>query len=199
MKTKLLVLLAALGLASVSSRAATFTFDDENTVLGSYFDGLTSGSYTIDGIKITLTSNFDEFNATGSNFGINQSASGDDTDGFDFDDTEGSTGGLAEGFTISFDQDVELVSFTVSSWSAGNDVVTISDDITTVTTITSTGTTSLGNYALAQGSTLSVDTTAGTYGNGWSFDSITVIPEPSSIIMMGLVGLASVMVLRKRK
>jgi hypothetical protein len=198
-KLTLLALAAGLGLAGSAYGQATFVFENSGTTIGGALSGQSSGSFAVDGIEITATASIDEFNATGSGFGINQSASGDDTDGFDFTETAGL--GVAEGFTLSFDQAVTLISFDVSSWNAGGDEVTLLDGATTIGTITSTGSTLLGNYALAHGSSIIVNTTAGTYGNGWSFGSITVsaVPEPGSFALIaGCLGMVSIMLKRRR-
>jgi hypothetical protein len=195
--TQTLLTAAAISCFAYSASAqTTFVFDDDSTTIGAGLDTQSTGSFTQDGIQITATASTDEFNAAGSFFGINQSASGDDTDSFDF--TEAGGPGIAEGFTLSFDQDVQLVNFAVSSWSAGNDEVTIMDGLTLVATISSTGVTSLGNYALSGSSPLTVMTTAGTYGNGWSFDSITVVPEPGTFALLaGFAALGFVMLRRR--
>jgi hypothetical protein len=198
--TQTLLTAAAISCFAFSASAdTTFTFDDSSTTIGAALSGQSSGSFTVNDIEITATASTDTFNATGSGFAINQTAGGDDTDGFDFTETEGD--GIAEGFTLSFDQDVYLVDFSVSSWStSGGDEVSIMDGTTLVATITSTGSTSLGDYLLSESSELTVMTTAGTYGNGWSFDSITVsaVPEASTFALIsGFCALGFVMLRRR--
>ncbi|MGB0744299.1 MAG: hypothetical protein ACPGSB_07210 [Opitutales bacterium] len=170
-----------------------FNFSDTSTSIGAALDGETTGTFNVDGIEITATALIDEFNVTGSGFGINQAASNDDTDAFDF--TQDAPGpGVAEGFTLSFDQAVTLINFEVSSWNSGVDEVTLMDGATIIATISSTGINLLGNYSLGAFSPITVNTTAGSYGNGWSFDAITVaaVPEPS---LYGLIASACGIVL----
>jgi hypothetical protein len=198
LKQTLLAAAAISSLACIASADTTFIFDDESTTIGAGLDEVSSASFTQDGIEITASASTDLFNATSSNFGINQAASDDDTDGFDFTQTSGE--GIAEGFTLSFDQDVYLVDFSVSSWNTGGDEVSIMDGTTLVATISSTGTTSLSDYLLSSSSELSVMTTAGSYGNGWSFDSITVsaVPEPSTFALLSGFCALSFVMLRRR-
>ena len=184
-----------LSLTATLSAQTIFLFGNQNNGPGGFFDGKDEGSYTEGTIEITMISLLgDPFNATTGGFGINQDAGGDDTDAFDF--TNGSSG-LTENFTISFDQDVILNSFEVSSFGA-SDQVLIVDDTTTVATITSSGVTLLGDYFLSASSTLNINTTAGSYGNGWEFEAITVtaaVPEPVTYALLAsMLALASVMV-----
>ena len=190
--------LAGLLVAPLVQAQTTFRFADTSTTIGAGLDGLSSGSFTVGTIGITATASAAVFNATSSEFGINQTASGDDTDGFDFGEVAGP--GIAEGFTLSFDQGVQLIGFSVSSWNDGTDAVTITEAAATVATIANTGMTSLGNYSLSLGSTLTVATTGGSYGNGWSFDEITVVvPEPGAgALFAGLGGMAFVALRRRR-
>ena len=201
MKSLRLLIIAALasGLAkTVSNAQTTFEFGNNTNAAGSFFAGKITDSLTQDSIALTMTSlTGDAFNATADGFGVNQTAGGDDTDGFDFTETAGD--GVAENFTISFYQDVTLISFGVSSFGVA-DEITIFDDGITVATISGTGASSLGNYLLDSSSTLSITTTAGTYGNGWEFESITVsaVPEPGAYALLAsLCGMACV-ALRRR-
>ena len=161
--------IACLAMASVGTAHAGIVFDflNEDTELGGLLDGNSSGMITIGGLTITVTANPGDFNGTSSNFGINQAAGGDDTDGFD--NAQAGGPGVAEGFTFSFDQDVNLMTFDVSSFSA-TDMIDISSGGVPIVTVDSTGSTSLGNTFIAAGTNIDVITTGGTYGNGWSLD-----------------------------
>lgn len=182
----------------VATAQSTFVFEDQTTTIGSGLDDASSGSFTVSGIEISASSLSGPFNATASNFGINQPTGGDDTDGIDF--AVGGGAAFAESFTLSFDQDVLLNTFDVSSFGA-SDEITLLDGGFTVATITSTGETSLGDYNLSSSSLLTVETTAGVFGNGWSFDSITVsaVPEPGTYALLaGTMALGFIMIRRRR-
>jgi hypothetical protein len=196
--TQTLLTVAAMScFASFTSAQTTFIFEDHGTTIGAGLDDSASGSFTVDGIEMTASTSADNFNATSSGFGINQSATGDDTDGIDF--ATSSDEGIVESFTLVFDQAVTLGNFVVSSFGA-SDEVTLTDGANTVATITSTGLTSLGSYSLGSSSTLTVTTTAGSYGNGWSFDSITVsaVPEPGTYALLAGFSALSFVMLRRR-
>ena len=101
-----IVAVAGLLVAAPVSADIVYVFDDQTTTIGAGLDGQSTGSFTQSGVSGTATltattSTDDDFNATASGFGINQSASGDDTDGFDFTETSGP--GVAEGLILSFD------------------------------------------------------------------------------------------------
>ncbi len=196
------VLLATLTcvLATCSSAQAdiVYEFRDETTTVGAGLDGQTTGSFLQGGVTMTATvalSTAGTFNGTGSFFGINQSAPGDDTDGFDFTETAGP--GVAEGLTLSFDQTLQLEAIEVASF-GGADEITITSGGSTIATITSTGSHSLGSFTLAADTDVEILTTAGSYGNGWSLVSFTVTPEPSGISLLA-VGVLSTMVCGYRR
>ena len=175
-----------------------FLFEDNTTLIGSGLDNQPFGSFTVSGLEITATASTGSFNATSSGFGINQSASGDDTDGFDFE--EGGGPGLAEGLMISFDSDVWLNNIDVSSF-GGSDEIMLTFSSGTFATVSSTGTTSLGNTFVAASDPITIATTAGNYGNGWSLDFIeaTAVPEPSSLLFLGTVALLPLWRMRRKR
>lgn len=199
MITRSLFLLASLcSTVPVANASVVLTFENQNSTIGAGLDNQTSGSFLIDGITISVNSASGPFNATASGFGINQAASGDDTDAFDF--TEMAGPGIAENFTISFDQAVILNNFSVSSFGS-SDQIEILAGPALLATINTTGTSSLGNFVLPALTNLSINTTAGSYGNGWSFDSIevTAVPEPSSFVLFAAGTCASLAYRKRRK
>ncbi|NCF91257.1 MAG: PEP-CTERM sorting domain-containing protein [Verrucomicrobiaceae bacterium] len=196
---KLLPFLLIVIAHTTSFAGMIFQFDNQTTAIGIALDNQTSGTFGVGGIQMTATASTGVFNTTADNFGINQQASNDDTDGFDF--TEGGGSGVAEGLTIKFDQNVLLENFDVSSFNAGNDQISLKVGASNVATVTGTGTTSLGNFALTANTDLLISTTGGIYGNGWSLDSIEVsaapVPEPSSMLLAG--GLTLLLIGHRRR
>jgi hypothetical protein len=208
---RVLAAVAILTIASISSLQAgtVFSFGSSGSA-GAFFDiapNNSSGTYVdvASGLSITMTANPGNFNQTPSGgFGINQSASGDETSFFDNAETMGP--GIAEGFTFSFNQDVQLGDFVVSSLSEGNsDSIDISiggGSIATVLGADGVIFTSLGTVVDA-GTNITVSTTGGSYGNGWSLESIEVtgVPEPTSATLFGLAsfGFCFVETVRRRR
>ena len=193
-----IVVVAGLLVAAPASADIVYVFDNQTTTIGAGLDGQSTGSFTQSGVSGTATltattSTGDDFNATGSGFGINQSASDDDTDGFDF--TQPGGPGVAEGLILSFDTDVLLESIAVSSFSSTDEIEVVVGG-TTVTTVDSTGTTSLSSFAVSAGTDVLINTTAGAYGNGWSLDSfgvtVVAVPEPGAVTLLGLFSLGAI-------
>lgn len=177
-----------------------FVFDNNTTTIGGGLDNLATGSFTQSGVQITATSfvanEASVFNSTANGFGINQTGSGDETAAFD--NAGANAGENAEGLDLSFDTSLQLVEIDVDSFSVINgDEITISIGGTTVATVTSTGTTSLGNFAYSANDIIEIRTTGGDYGSGWNFVSITVTPEPSSLFLC--LQLAGVVAYRRRR
>lgn len=181
-----LLLAPLLTSSAIASADVVYEFRNENTTVGAGLDGQTTGSFEQDGVTMTATvalSTGGVFNGTSNFFGINQDAGGDDTDGFDF--TESGGPGVAEGLTLSFDRTLLLEEIEVASFGA-SDEITITSGGSTIATITSTGSHSLGSFQLAANTDVLITTTAGDYSNGWSLVSFTVTPEPSSISLLAI-------------
>ncbi len=188
--------------ANVSFGDITYVFENATTTIGGGLDGMASGSFTQQGVQMTATSfvtnEASVFNSTNTGgFGINQTGSGDDTDGFDF--TGANAGEEAEGLILSFDQNVDLVSIDIGSFNAGNDEITITVGGTTVATITTGGLSSLGDFSVAANTDVEIITTGGVYGNGWSLNSFTVTPEPGSLSLLAVAGVMGLRIRRRRK
>jgi len=187
-------------IATPAAASLEFVFMNDSTAIGMALDSQNSGSVTQGGVEMTATAGPGPFNATGSFFGINQSAGGDDTDGFDFEESGGP--GVAEMITISFDADVFLESIRVSSFGS-SDEVTVSEGMNTIAVVSMTGMTSLGSYALSANTPFAIATTAGSYGNGWSLDSLTIstvtaVPEPTTFLPLLAVLIGTALSRRRR-
>lgn len=155
--------------------------------------GIASGSYSLSGIQVTVTANDGTVNATSSGMGINDSSSGDDTDGLD-------TINLVEMLTISFDVDVMFDSLTLGDV-GGNDALSASFNGASPVALASSGQYVLGVPLLA-GETLTLtamEPNSPTPNNGVNITQFTVtaVPEPSSMALFSLAGVA--MLFRRRR
>jgi len=159
-----------------------------------------NASFTItkDGIAATLTANDGVLNQTGSGFGVNAAASGDDTDNLD----DGS--GVIESVTVSFDADVLLDEIGLSALGASDSGTVVIAGGTPQVLNMSTTTFSSGNLITA-GQTFVV-----TYstGNGFSFDDFTIstpsaaVPASGAVAWIALPALlaaAGALALRRRR
>lgn len=181
MKNTVIVAIVICLLAGLAE-SAVITFDFRNNPdLYTALDDLAGPvSFTNAGLVATFTASEGAMNRTTSGFGINGVSGSDDTDAFD----------IGEWITITFNQDVTITNVTVSSWSAGADEGQVKFGGSTAYTISSTGSHVL-DYAISAGTVLRIENTAGTFGNGWSLDSINVsaVPEPATFGLLGLGGL----------
>ncbi len=149
---------------SFSAHAALFDFRNDAAVYGPLDNQAGPVTVTVDGIEATFTASSGVMNQTTSGFGLNSTISGDDTDAMD----------NGEWIDITFGAAVVLSNVTVSSWSTANgDEATIYVNGVSNGVIASTGEHAF-NINVPLGQQLRIAGTAGSIGNGWSLDSITV-------------------------
>ncbi len=215
MKTKFMILLAALGLTAANSWADAITLDFKgNSVTGGTllltesgtdatddftgdrFDELAIASFQITGLPtygsltITASALVDDLNVTGS--GLQDGSSGYNAAG--------------EGTSFVFNRDVIITALDWGSFTS--DTVILRNGATNLGTFTTGSPISGGidfsdtdpavmSITVAQGDAFVIENDSGTFY--LESMNITAIPEPSSIMLMGLVGIVAVSVLRKRK
>jgi hypothetical protein len=217
MKTKLMLLTAALGLAAATSGRAqtTFIFDDGSSTgaaglaLESFTSGVdaasmslnTSGTYTLNGITLSAGTDFGDFNLTNSGFGPDQAGSADDSDTFD-------TGNGNESMVFSFDTagtfnsiDFALLNdtpeFAVLSF-AGGSTFNLTDGPSS--TIAVSGNDFFGgvNESFTSGQLVTLSISGGSDFTLENF-TVTAIPEPSTIVLVAMTGLAAIGILRRQR
>jgi hypothetical protein len=193
---KAIVIAAVTGMVFGGFYAELFTFDLINKE-GASWDNVSSGIYTQVGSGLTLKASMFAYlngsnsagsllNSTASEFGINAVGSGDATSLFD-------TNNGQEALWVSFDRAVTIKSITVSSFTAGN-VETGAYQVAngSLVTFTAGGTYTI-DTAMDQGAFFKIIALDEGGGNGWSLNSFSVeaIPEPATVILLGIGGLAA--------
>lgn len=188
------------GMLAVSSAtfAEVFILNFEGDI-GTFIDDKTAGIYSITQNNVTLevtlaaygTAGADEFNLTGDGFGINNSASGDDTDAFDDN----------EYMTLSFNhagtfQTLELDRMTGSNGDDGS----LGFEGGFITNFTGSITTMAINQSFVAGQLITLSQTTGGSGATWGFGletmTIDVVPEPLSISLFSIAGVGLFLVRR---
>ena len=187
-----LLTLITIAAFNLSVSAQTFTFGN-NTSAGQAqadFDDLASGSTISGGLTLTAAASSGTFNSTTSGgFGINAMPSGDITNLFDNQSTDG-----AEFMTFSFNQNVDFVSIELTKFGADEAFLTIAG----ITTIIGSN-----SFIFASGTTLAANTDA-TFGyhsgNGFELASlvVTVVPEPRTYALLSGCCALAVAMLRRR-
>ena len=159
--------------------------------LGTLADGLT---VTLTG---TTTAASGTFNGTGGTFGIN-SAGADDSQRLD--------GDLNETIFFSFNENVEIVSVDFTSFGVDSEILVNGDTLLTEGNVVTFD----PGFTITAGDTFSIEavSVAGTTGSDVGLQAITVnvlapadpggvVPEPSSLAVLGLLG--SVAAIRRRR
>ncbi len=203
MKRRLIALLILC--AAFVASAEVFVLDFEDALgVGGYMDGLTSGVYTTAQNGVTLEVTFtsggtagdDEFNLTGTGFGINNSGGGDDTDALDD----------SEFITFSFNLDGTFQSIEFDRLGSGTDdtgdlsfdggsVFNFdgdSDNPLAINTLFSIN----QIITLEHTGDLSPDSGTNTRGFGLEKIIVNVVPEPATIAMFGIGGLIAFIIRR---
>ena len=186
------MLVSVVSVLALFANAEIFILDFEGD-LGTFLDGKSEDTYTTSQngttLEITLaaygTTGSDEFNLTGTGFGINNSESGDDTDAFDD----------SEYMTLSFNlagtfQTLELDRMTGGNGDAGSleffdgSTTNFSGSFSSPLTI---------DEAFSKDQIITLRQTAGGSGSSWGFGletiTVDVIPEPAVAGLIGLAGL----------
>ena len=187
-RVKLWVVCAGFLCAGAGFSWADVTFDlfGDSSLYGVLDDQTGPRSYTNSGIVATFTASDGTMNRTGDGFGLNAVASGDDTDGFD----------VGEWLDVTFDQAVTLTNVAVSSWNDGADRAVIYVAGVSNGVITATGS---HNFSIDVGvsEVLRIRSMEGSVGNGWSLNSLTVVPEPATFALVGIGGAFALLARRR--
>lgn len=193
------MLVSVVSVLALLVHAEVFILDFEGD-LGTFLDGKSGDTYTTSQNGTTLevalaaygTAGIDDFNLTGTGFGINNSESGDDTDALDDN----------EYITLSFNlagtfQTLELDRMTGGNGDAGS--LEFSGGVTTNFSGSFSAPLFI-NEAFAKDQTITLRQTSGGSGSTWGFGlekiTVDVIPEPAVIGLIGLTGLALLVVRR---
>jgi hypothetical protein len=178
---------------TVSSAQAAF-FDLLDTSIETKDEAL-SFMHSVGGITATLTAVVGvggDLNQASSEFGINATGSGDDTSQLDGDNGD-------EAVDITFNVPVFFTQVEVSLFGS-NDLGRVTIATESPVDITTTGATDfLANNFVPLGQTVTVAYVAGTIGNGFSFDSFTVVavPEPTTAALLAASALSVGMIWRR--
>jgi hypothetical protein len=191
--TKLATLVITIVIAS-SGQASTL-FQLKNNPDVELVDEAASLSLTIGGITATLTANTGVLNTTTGGFGVNATPSGDTTDEID------AVNGI-ESVTITFNVPVSLTQIVLSNFtgSTTGDLASLTIDGFAAVTLNPT-VPALDVYNFTSNNTVLVGQSivlAYLAGNGFSFDSFSVIPEPASGVLL-LIGVAAAYLIRRRQ
>ena len=186
------MLVSIVSVLSLIVDAEIFILDFEEDA-GHFLDDTSGGVYTVTQNGITLeatlaahgTSGIDEFNLTGTGFGINNSESGDDTDGFDDN----------EYMTLSFNLQGTFQFLELDRMTGGNgDAGSLAFASGSITNFLGSFSDPLSiNASFSKGQVITLRQTAGGSGATWGFGlekiTVNVVPEPAVAGLIGLTGL----------
>lgn len=193
LKSNLLAIAAISCLAVNSGQAATLLLTGAGG-LGATLDGATSGTFLvpeISGLTITVVSvssnavSGNVLNSTAASFGINDGASGDDTDEFD--------ASVNESVTFSFNKEVQITLVDFVNFGSGESFNFAGQSIAS-SDLSSSVYTFLTPLTIAANTSFTLSATSGTVGIEGI--DLTVIPEPSAALF-GAVGFLAL--LRRRR
>ena len=192
-KSITLAVIATTALATVSGQAATLVLIGAGG-LGATLDGATSGTYAvpeISGLTITVVSvssnaaSGDALNSTATSFGINDGASGDDTDEFD--------AGVNEVATFSFNKDVTITLIDFVNFGS-DDAFNFAGQAIAFSDLSSSDYTFSTPLEISANTSFSLSATLGTAGIRGI--ELTAVPEPSTALL-GAFGMLAL--LRRRR
>lgn len=173
--------------ASSTLSAATIVYDLRDAAQTTAIE---SGSYLVDGVKLSMSSDQGALNQTSSFFGINHGGAGDDTDQID-----GVAG--AETLSFSFETNGTLDLLVMSDYGT-LDTFELRKNGTLVLNLVNQG--QVDEFSPAE-SFIPTDEFTLTYtgGNGASLDSMTIttLPEPSGSLLLSIGG--AILLLRRNK
>jgi hypothetical protein len=206
---KLLSVAALSCIASFASAQTTFVFDDGSSTgaaglaLEAFAAGIdgasmslnTSGTYAQGGFTLSAGTDFGTFNLTNSGFGPNDTVSEDDTDFFDGSESMVFSFDTAGTFSsIDFASLDDAPETAILSFAGGN-TFNLLDGITSDIAVSGNDFFDSINESFTAGQLITLSISG---GNGWTLESLTVVPEPGTYALLaGFSALAFIMLRRR--